>query len=71
MSKPEGSSKFEQMRSRRHMLNKLPDKPVSKKDVGLIGGMKANKEKPVYKLDSIQNKNLANKTSSAFANNAK
>lgn len=50
MSKPEEKSKFEQMRSRRHMLNNLGPKPTSKRDSNLIGGIaKPVKAKPIEK----------------------
>lgn len=46
MSKPEPDSKFEQMRSRRHMLSNLPAKPTSKRDSNLIGGGNSIKRNP-------------------------
>lgn len=50
MSNQQSPSKFEQMRSRRHMLNNLGPKPASKRDSNLIGGNQPVKAKPTSKL---------------------
>lgn len=77
MSKPEGESKFEQMRSRRHMLNNLGDnnKSPSKHDASLIGGtkpVKATKPISISKPEKKPKSDLKpiNSNSSAFAKNA-
>jgi hypothetical protein len=70
MSKPEGESKFEQMRSRRHMLNNLGPKPASKRDSNLIGGIsKPVKAKQIEKNESNGNREVA-KQPSTLAKNA-
>lgn len=53
------------------MLNNLASKQPAKRDLDLIGGSKPVVAKPINKLESTENKPHANKTSSAFANNAK
>lgn len=66
------TSKFEQMRSRRHMLNNVGAKPVSKRDSHLIGGVKPVKP-PVGAPKEIKGKTdltPIDNNSSAFAKNA-
>lgn len=70
MSKEGGNSKFEQIRSRRHMLNQIPTKQSSKKDSNLIGGGNPIKSKRIKQPQITQNKLHLNNTSSAFQNSA-
>ena len=69
MSKEQANSKFEQIRSRRHMLNNLKAKPESKRDANLIGGRKAAKAKPIPKPE-IKKSVEPKKGNSALQNNA-
>ena len=59
----QNNSKFEEMRSRRHMLNNLAAKPASKRDSNLIGGNNQNKK-------AISNTKKTSKQPSTLAKNA-
>lgn len=68
----DNTSKFEQMRSRRHMLNNIGTKPASKRDSNLIGGGKPIKPQTVIPKEAKGKSELTpiGNTSSAFAKNA-
>lgn len=74
MSNTQEPSKFEQMRSRRHMLNNLGNKPASNRnDISLIGGSKPVKPQQLPVEASAAKAPLPptkNKQQSAFAKNA-